>query len=212
MARPLRILVVHNYYKQSGGEDIVFQHETALLQAQGNRVTTYTRNNEDLNKFGKISQIVACISNIFSIRTFFHVRKIIKADNIDIVHVHNTLPLISPSVYYAAWSMHVPVIQTMHNFRLLCPCGTLVHRGQICEDSLTEGLHCAVRDRCYHDSYLQTFAVAMSIKIHRSLGTYRRLYIICLTDFNKSLLLKANANSGKQIFDPDKIFIKSNFV
>lgn len=146
------------------------------------------------------------LNTIFSIKTYKEVKKIIKDNGIDIVHVHNTLPLISPSVYYAAFSAKVPVIQTIHNFRFLCPAATFTRDGQICEDCLQKGLKCALKYKCYRKSFLQTLTLVLMLKIHRIIGTFNKIdgYIV-LTDFNKQIL-------NKIIKDKSKIFVKPNFT
>ncbi|MDY2912603.1 MAG: glycosyltransferase family 4 protein, partial [Agathobacter sp.] len=134
------------------------------------------------------------------------IKRLIKSENIEIVHVHNTLNLISPAVYYAARAMKVPVIQTVHNFRLLCPGATFYRDGHICKDCVEHGLKCAVKHSCYRGSKLQTLACVINTWFHRMTGIYGKINYICLTEFNKSKLLEL-----KQI-KPVKVFVKPNFV
>ncbi len=130
----MNILIVHNYYQVPGGEDTVVNNEKHLLEANGHNVVLYTRNNSEIKNISKLKKILLPFSALFSMRTYFEVRQIIKENNIDVVHVHNTLTLVSPSVYYSALSCKVPVVQTIHNFRLMCPGATLYRNGHICED------------------------------------------------------------------------------
>lgn len=134
------------------------------------------------------------------------IKKLIKQENIEVVHVHNTLNLVSPAVYYAARRMKVPVVQTIHNFRLLCPGATFYRDGHICEDCVEHGLKCAVRHSCYRESKIQTLACVLSTEFHRMTGIYGKINYICLTDFNKKKLLEL-----KQI-KPERVFVKPNFV
>lgn len=145
-------------------------------------------------------------TSIFNIRTYIDYKQIIRSKNIEIVHVHNTLALISPSVYYAAKACKVPVIQTIHNFRLLCPGATFFREGHICEECITKGLKCAIKHNCYRESKIQTIVCVINMKLHRMMGIYRDFNYICLTEFNKSKLL-----SLKQV-NQDKVFVKPNFV
>lgn len=125
---------------------------------------------------------------------------------VDIVHVHNTLNLVSPSVYYAARKCGVPVVQTVHNFRLLCP-GALFYRdGKVCEDCISKGLGCALKHKCYRGSFVQTLACVLSLSFHRLMGIYGKINYICLTEFNREKLL-----SIKQI-DPARVYVKPNMV
>ena len=204
----MNVLTVHNYYKKSGGEDVVVSNEANMLSKQGHQVYSYFRNNKELDKGGIISKLKLVIDTVFSLRTYREVRRIIREKKIDIVHVHNTLPLISPAVYYAARSMKVPVVQTVHNFRLQCPAATFYRNNSICEDCTSKGLRCSVKHGCYRDSKLQTLAVATSMGIHRLLGIYRKIYYICLTDFNKAKLLSDKALRLRD----NQVFVKPNFV
>ncbi len=201
-----RVLIVHNYYQIPGGEDTVVMNEKKMLEEYGHKVVLYTRSNSELKTMSKIRKILLPITTVFNFRTYREVRKIISEQNIDIVHVHNTLNLISPAVYYAALSKKIPVVQTVHNFRLLCPGATFYRDGHICEDCVQYGLKCAIRHSCYRNSKLQTLACVISTWVHRTIGIYGKISYICLTEFNKNKILEM-----KQI-KKDKVFIKPNFV
>ena len=201
-----KVLIVHNYYQIPGGEDTVVANEKKLLEDYGHEVVLYTRHNAELKSLSKIKKLLLPISTIFNFRTYKEVKKLIRTEKIDVVHVHNTLNLVSPSVYYAAFSCHVPVVQTIHNFRLLCPGATFYRDGHICEDCVSNGLMCAVKHKCYRGSRLQTLACVVSTWIHRCLGTYGKLNYICLTEFNKEKLLNL-----KQIKE-NQVYVKPNFA
>lgn len=204
--RKEKVLIVHNYYQIPGGEDIVVANEKQLLEEYGHEVILYTRHNSELKTLSKTQKILLPFSTVFNLRTYREVKKIITKNQIDVVHVHNTLNLISPSVYYAAFSKKVPIVQTIHNFRFLCLGATFFREGHICEECLSKGLMCAIKHSCYRGSRLQTLACAISTWIHRVLGTYGRVNYICLTAFNKEKLLNL-----KQIQE-NRVFIKPNFV
>lgn len=201
-----KVLIVHNYYQIPGGEDTVVHNEKKLLEQHGHKVYLYTRHNNELTTLGVFGKIILLFSCIFNLRTFKDIKKIIRDEHIDVVHVHNTLPLISTSVYYAAIKCNVPVIQTIHNFRFLCPAATFYRSGHICEDCLKKGLHCSILHRCYRNSFLQTFVCVLNTWIHRHTGILKKVYFICLTDFtkNKLILLKN--------IEPRKVFVKPNFT
>ncbi|MBY0145123.1 glycosyltransferase [Neobacillus niacini] len=210
MEKKKKILIVHNYYQIPGGEDTVVANEKKLLEEHGHQVVLYSRNNNELKGMAKLQKLCIPFSTVFSIRTYREVKNIIIKEKIDVVHVHNTLNLISPSVYYAAFSKNKPVIQTIHNFRLLCPAATFYREGRICEDCVDKGLKCAVSNKCYRGSRLQTLGCVFTLKLHRLLGTYKKLNYICLTEFNKEKLLMLNKGK-KQLIDPNKVFVKPNF-
>lgn len=207
-----KVLIVHNYYQIPGGEDTVVANEQKLLEDHGHHVVLYSRNNSELKTMSKLKKLCLPFTTVFNPRTYKEIKKIIRDQHIDIVHVHNTLNLISPSAYYAAFSCKVPVVQTVHNFRLLCPGATFYRDGHICEDCVEHGLKCALKHRCYRNSKAQTLMCVINTKIHRLIGTYKKLNYICLTDFNKEKLLQLNRSGKKQIIDPDKVYVKPNFT
>ena len=201
-----KVLIVHNYYQIPGGEDTVVMNEKKMLEEHGHEVVLYTRSNSELKTMSKVRKMLLPVTTVFNLQTYKEIRKIICEQNIDIVHVHNTLNLISPAVYYAALSKKIPVVQTVHNFRLLCPGATFYRDGHICEDCVQYGLNCAIRHNCYRNSKLQTCACVITTWIHRALRIYGRINYICLTEFNKEKLLTL-----KQIHR-ERIYVKPNFV
>lgn len=204
--KKMKILLVHNYYQIPGGEDTVVANEKKMLEEYGHKVILYSRNNSEIREMSKIQKLKLPITTVFNPRTYKDIKKLIKEENIEIVHVHNTLNLISPAVYYAALSCKVSVVQTIHNFRLLCPGAAFYRDGHICEDCVQHGLKCAVQHGCYRESKAQTLVCVISTMLHRMTGIYGKINYICLTEFNKKKLLEL-----KQIKE-DKVFVKPNFV
>ena len=199
------ILIVHNYYQISGGEDEVVANEKKMLEEHGHKVILYSRTNSELCQLS-VKKLFLPFMTLFNPRTYMDVRKIIRQEKIEVVHVHNTLGLISPSVYYAALSLNIPVVQTIHNFRLLCPGATFYRNGHICEDCMVRGLGNAVKNGCYRESKIQTLACVINIMVQRITGVYRKIFFICLTEFCKEKILECRQISAK------KVFVKSNFA
>ena len=162
-----KILIVHNYYQIPGGEDTVVANEKKMLEDHGHEVVLYTRSNSEIKTMFGVQKALLPLTTVFNYRTYKDVKQLIKTEKIEIVHVHNTLTLISPAVYYAAYSCKIPVVQTMHNFRLLCPGATFYRDGHICEDCVSRGLWCAVKNGCYRGSRIQTLVCVASTVIHR---------------------------------------------
>ena len=183
--RKQNILIVHNYYQIPGGEDTVVANEKKMLEDHGHKVILYTRNNSELKEMSKFQKLKLPFTTIFNPRTYKDIKRIIRKENIDVVHVHNTLNLVSPTVYYAALSCKLPVVQTVHNFRLLCPGATFYRDGHICEDCVHHGLKCAIKNNCYRGSKVQTLVCVVNTWIHRMTGVYGKINYICLTEFNK---------------------------
>ena len=204
------VLLVHNHYRIPGGEDSVVKNEEELLKTHGHRVHVYTRSNSEFDERGLFSRIRLLVDSVFSLKTYREIRKLIRENGVDIVHVHNTLSVISPSVYYAALSCGVPVVQTVHNFRLVCPGALLYRAGRVCEECLQHGPGRAVRYSCYRNSRMQTLISTLILQIHRMTGIYRRINYICLTPFNRDKLLSVN-KKGREIFPGERVWIKPNF-
>ena len=200
----MKILLIHCHYRLPGGEDAVFAAERALLEQHGHTVVVYERSNEEA-AHGAAKALLP-FRAVWNRRAARDVRNIIEQQHIDAVHIHNTLLLLSPAVVRAAKKCGVPVVLTLHNFRLFCPNGILLRDGRVCEDCPHHGLHCALRHRCYRGSRLQTVLRVLSTRLHRALKTYSRLHYITLTDFNRQKLLAL-----KQI-PPENVSVKPNFV
>ncbi len=206
----MRVLIIHNYYKIPGGEDTVVANEKKLLESHGHEVFLYTRNNGEMDAYSRLQKLTLPINTVFSLRSYKEVSRILDEKHIDIMHVHNTVCVISPSVYYAAFSKRIPVLQTIHNFRLLCPAATFLRDGFICDECVDHGLMHSIQYACYRSSKLQTFALAFTEAIHKEVCTYKKLNYICLTDFNKEQLLRIN--SKRDYIDPERVYVKPNFV
>ncbi|SFC74968.1 glycosyltransferase family 4 protein [Butyrivibrio sp. YAB3001] len=200
------VLIVHNYYRIPGGEDVVVANEKRMLEEHGHKVVTYFRNNDDVKEGGFWHKLALAFSTIFNIRTYRNICRIIEKEKVDIVHVHNTVAIISPAVYIAGINMDVPVVQTVHNMRFVCPNGVCYINDHVCENCIKYGLKASLVHNCYRNSKLQTMAMVMTMNLHRMIRTYSYLNFICLTDFNKEKLMTI-----KQI-NPDNVFIKPNFT
>lgn len=142
MVKQMNILIVHNKYQIPGGEDVVVENEAAMLRKHGHKVVLYIRNNSELSEGGKLKKSLMYMESFFSVRVYRDICRLIRREKIDVVHVHNTVHRISPSVFYAAVHMGVPVVQTLHNFRMICPCATLYRDGHICEECLSGSYAC----------------------------------------------------------------------
>ncbi len=202
--RNLRVLVAHNFYQQRGGEDSVVDAEIGLLQARGHDVERFSRHNDELAQTGRIA---AAVQTLWSGRTVADLARRIAAFRPDVIHAHNTFPLISPALYSVAASAGIPVVQTLHNFRLLCPQAMFLREGRVCEDCLGRFPWPAVRHRCYRGSVPQTAVLVSMLGVHRMIGTYRNKVsrYIALTEFSRAKFI-AGGLAGEQIS------VKPNFV
>lgn len=182
----MNVLMVHNHYQQAGGEDTVFRNELELLSSRGHGVRTYTKHNSDVSDLGSLE---LATSTIWSRRTYREVSDVLSGERFDVMHVHNTLPLVSPSVYYAARDRGVPIVQTLHNYRLLCPAATFLRDGAICEACLGKSFAWpSVLHACYRDDRTATAVIAGMLAVHRLRGTYATVVdrYIALTEFGRA--------------------------
>ena len=200
----MKVLVAHNAYQQRGGEDSVVESEVAMLREAGHEVREHRRHNDELADMGKAS---AAADTMWSRRTTSDLRGLLAAWPADVVHVHNTFPLLSPSLYWAAASARVPVVQTLHNFRLLCPQAMLLREGRVCRDCVGRVPLPAVRHGCYRGSRAQTAVLAGMLVLHRGLGTWRRKVqrYVALNDFCRDEFVRGGLPA-------ERIAVKPNFV
>ena len=201
----MRILLCHNSYKFRGGEDQVFEDELWLLESHGHDVATFQKSNSSVDEHSSMS---LAANTVWSRQTYRELDRLIRDFRPDVVHFHNTFPIISPSAYYAAKRNGVPVVQTLHNYRLICPGSTLLRRGEIC-DACVGKLFAwqAVRSRCYRNSCSASFMSAATLATHHLWGTWKKSVdtYIALTEFSKGRF----AAGG---LPKERIRLKPNFV
>lgn len=201
----MKILLVHNFYQQPGGEDKVFETEGCLLEENGHQVVRYTVHNNQITQLSGVKLLQATIWNLESYR---QLREVFFRERPQIVHFHNTFPLISPSAYYATNSEATPALQTLHNFRLLCPSAILFRDGHPCEDCVSKTFPWpGIKNKCYRDSHMASGAVGIMNGIHNSAGTWTSKIdlFIALSEFAKNIFVKGG-------IPPEKIVVKPNFI
>jgi len=204
----MRILQVHNKYRPGwGGEETVVDLEAQLLRENGNEVETVSLWTGELEGAGAFKLISTGLGTVWSFRGHRLVREAIGGFRPDLVHVHNTFPLFSPSIYWAANAADIPVVQTLHNYRLACANALLLRDDRPCEECVGRFPWPALRYRCHSSSFFRTLAVTSMNVIHRWAGTYRNKIqaYIALTEFSKDILIRAGLAR-------DKIFVKPNFT
>lgn len=198
------ILIAHNQYRQRGGEDAVVEAEVALLRGHGHSVRLYARHNDEI---GPGNAVNAALGTVWSRRTVREVSAMLADSAVDVVHAHNTFPLISPSLYWNAARAGVPVVQTLHNFRLSCPQGMYLRDGRICEDCMGRVPWRGVVHRCYRQSVSQSGVLAAMLTAHRAMGTWQQKVTryIALNEFCRRKFIQGGLPA-------DRIVVKPNFV
>jgi glycosyltransferase involved in cell wall biosynthesis len=201
----MKILAVHNRYQLPGGEDQVFVDETALLEARDQRVLRYEVHNDQVKQLKRLALVKDTVWNSSAYR---ELGALIRRERPDVVHFHNTLPLISPAGYYAARAEGVPVIQTLHNYRLLCPVALLFRDGRVCEDCMGKSVPWpGVFHGCYRGSRAASGVIATMLSVHRAFRTWTEMVdlYIALTEFARNKFIEGGLPA-------EKIVVKPNFV
>lgn len=201
----MKVLVVHESYQQPGGEDRAVDADVDILRFHGHEVLEYRRDNLEVGSHGPVR---LGLTTIWSHSSYHELTRLVTEERPDIVHFHNTLPLISPSGLWAARRGGSRVVQTLHNYRLLCPNALLFRNGAACEECLGWPVPLpGILHGCYRESRPATAAIATMLAFHRLVGTWDRSVdgFIALTEFQKSKL----ASGG---LPARRISIRPNFV
>lgn len=196
----MKILIIHNDYQQIGGEQIAVEAQIQILRNKGHEVIFYQRKNDEINCFKFFDRILFLLQTIYSFKTVRDIEKIIQATHPDIAHIHNVFPLISPSVYRVLYKNHIPIVQTVHNFRFMCPNGLFFTHGQICERCKMGNMMHAIRLKCYRNSYILSGLYAFTIWFHRKWGTLGLISRwIALNPFAKKKLIESGIAEDRKI-------------
>ncbi|MBA4262159.1 MAG: transferase, partial [Comamonadaceae bacterium] len=200
----MRVLFVHNTYQHRGGEDSVVESEIELLKSRGHAVESYTRSNDDI---GRLPAATLAQQTLWSERSAQELSALVRRFQPNIIHAHNTFPLVSPSVYWAASRLGVPVVQTLHNFRLMCLNALFLREGKVCEDCLGSLPWRGVVRGCYRESRPASGVLAGMLTLHRGLGTYQNKVAryIALNEFCRGKFIEGGLPAGR-------VAVKPNFV
>jgi len=201
----MRVLIAHNHYQQRGGEDAVFEHETAMLERAGHEVHRYTVHNDAIDGF--VSKAATFATTPYGKASREAFERELAGVGPDVVHVHNYFPLLTPSVFYACTARGIPVVHTLHNYRMLCANGLLLREGKICEKCVKGSPYWAVAHRCYRGSAVGSLALALMIGAQRRWKTWHEQVtrFIVLTQFERQKFIEAGVPE-------DRICLKPNFV
>lgn len=203
----MRVLLVHNRYRSSvpGGEDRVVDQECAALLAEGHSVERFERSNDEIRLASLADKALVGGRVLWSEKTRRSLGAQLHSFSPEVVHVHNTFPLLSPSILHACRAARVPVVATVHHYRMVCPSGDLFRDGAICHDCVARLPLPAVRHGCYHDSRLATMPLVLSSIAHaRAWRKFVSAYIFL-------------SRAQREIFSatglpPDRMFVKPNFI
>jgi glycosyltransferase involved in cell wall biosynthesis len=203
----MKILLVHNTYQQPGGEDVVFSQERQLLERAGHQVLTYCRSNREIAGYSALKRLALVGRMVWARDSRREIATLLHSQKPDLVHVHNIFLMVSPSIYSACKHAHIPVVQTLHNYRLLCPAANFFRRGRVCEECVEHSLWRGALHGCYRNSRAETLAVALMLTVHR----WRRTWtwgvdcFIALSGFSCQKFIEGGIPT-------EKIAVKPNFV
>ena len=201
----MKVIVCHNYYRNRGGSDFVFEDEVGLLESRGHEVHRFTRDNEQFSLVGALS---AAAGTIWNRPASSELADLVREVDADVVHFHNWLPQISQGAFHAASKAGAAVVHTLHNYRFTCANGVLCRSGAVCEECVGKAIGWpAVVHGCYHDSRAASIPVVAALATHRALRTNNRVgdAIIVLSEFARSKLVESG-------LAPDRLHVKPNFV
>ena len=204
----MKLLLAHNRYRYAGGEDEVFRREGELLRLAGEQVLEYTRDNNEIAESAIVDRIKVGLQTVWAFDSAGDLRSLLRRERPDVAHFHNTFPLISPAAYCVCQEEKIPVVQSLHNARLMCPAATCHREGRVCEDCAGRAVPWpGVVHGCYQKSHIHTAVVAAMLTVHRLLKTWQKqvdAYIV-FTDFFRHKFIAAG-------LPPEKIFLKPHFV
>lgn len=201
----MKIVLAHNSYRFPGGEDVAFNLDRQLLEHAGHQVLTYCRSNCEIPDYSPLKRLALAGRTVWARDARREIASLLHKHKPDLAHFHNTFPLISPSAYYACREAGVPVIQTLHNPRLVCPAATLYRDHRVCQDCLLRKVAWpGVLHGCYHGSHTHTSIVAAMLATHWKLKTWESLvdcYIVC-TDFYRRKFVEAGLPGDRMKLRP----------
>lgn len=204
----MRVLLVHNFYQSSApsGEDAVFRNEQALLERAGHEVIPYVRGNDEIT--GALSSRLSAARDTFwSPRSHAQVSELVRTQRPDVAHFHNTFPLVSSSAWRACGALGVPVVQTLHNYRLVCPGAMLVRDGKPCEACIGTLPWQGVAHGCYRRSRAASAMVFGMLALDRARETYESAVdrYLCLTDFARERFIRGGLPASRLFVKPNTL-------
>lgn len=199
----MKVGVIHSRYQQRGGEDSVVDAEVQMLQRGGHNVCTFISENSDLAQMSMPAQAMATVwnRNMYNAVTNWTIKY-----RPDIVHIHNTFPYLSPSVIIAVARRKIPIVMTLHNYRLFCVNGLLFRNGRPCEACLGRSSIPGIVHQCYRSSTIASSLVASMQMTHHHLRTYEHISkFLVLTESGRDRMIRGGLPA-------DKLVIKPNFT
>jgi glycosyltransferase involved in cell wall biosynthesis len=202
----MRILLIHGFYQQFGGEDAVALSEKAQLERHGHEVIFYQRHNSEISSYSLTDMALLPLRSLYSSRTTREIREVVTKRRPEVAYIHNFFPLLSPSLYDVLDDLAVPTVQALHDFRFLCPNGWFYTEQNICERCKHGNYIHAVRHRCYRNSRAESTVAAAVSTICRVSGVLRKINaFIASTDFIRNQFVTVGV-------PPERIFVRPHSI
>lgn len=198
----MKILLIHNFYRITGGECHAVLSQQRLLEKKGHRVILYSAHSSDLEQIKAHNRLVAATRVRGNNRICRDLRRVIRKEKPDLAHVHNVFPILSPKIYPTLKQLGIPVVQTIHNLRLICPGGLMFTNGSVCEECLHHGLNNAVTHRCVRGGRVPSFIYADAIQRAWSKGWFTDAidrYLVLNSFFGDKLAAGGIARSKQRL-------------
>lgn len=204
----MHVVQIHNFYKDLGGEDVVVYREKMMLEEAGHKVSQYVVSNKDVTTLAQ--KLKTAISLPYSLSQKKAIKAFLLSNKPDVVHVHNFLPIITPAVFIASKEVGVPIVVTLHNFRIICSNGLLYRNGAVCEQCINTkwGLS-AIKNGCYQDSRMASIPPVLSNTLHGYLNTWSQAIdkVVFLSNFSLGVFERSHI-----AFKKSQVVIKPNFT
>ena len=198
----MKIIAIHNYYQNRGGEDQLFEDEAKLLESQGHEIIWHTIHSDSIKDRNLLS---VAVETLWNRRSYRELIGLIDEHSPDVIHSVNTFPLYSPSIFYAARKRNVPFVATIRNYRYFCAQAMCFRDGKACEACIGKIPWRAVRHRCYKNNTAGSVVVASMQLLHQRLSSWQKyIDVICLaSEFSKGKLIQAGMNESQMIIKPN---------
>ena len=206
----MKIFLVHNFYGSTApsGENTAFVSEASLLRNRGHSIVEFTRNSDELLHQGLYGTVRGALGTVWNPLSLRKLKSALREIKPEIVHVHNTFPILSPSVLYATSDLDIPTVMTLHNYRIGCSAATALRKDEPCTLCLDKkSVLPALRYGCYRDSRIATLPVSLMIALHRAKNTWKKNIdaFITLTEFQREKMIQFGIPEAS-------LFVKPQFL
>lgn len=208
--RFVKILLVHNFYGSTApsGENTAFVSEANLLRNRGHLIVEFTRHSDELLNQGLFGRVRGALGTVWNPVSLHKLKSALREIQPEIVHVHNTFPILSPSVLYATRDLNIPTVMTLHNYRIGCSAATALRNDQPCTLCLDKkSVLPALRYGCYRDNRIATLPISLMIAVHRAKNTWKKNVdaFVTLTEFQREKMAQFGIPEAS-------LFVKPQFL